>query len=239
MDLQLFFSTVLKYRRLIAIGALLGLIVLTLTAYSISFQFDSIYQWPFLVSPRNNASYESNINLAIDSPKFGMGRAGVAPGSWQGFDRSVSLAPTYSYIISSDFIRKRVEARIGNLKNSEQITSEPIQDTPLFHVKVQGIEPQRVKMISIVAIDELQNYVKQNQSQEKTPVDDRISIRELGLPDGPKQASSFYSLKLLVGFLSPIFLALIMAFMIENIEGPPDQRGQSGVSRRVATKRAS
>ncbi|MHB8840635.1 MAG: hypothetical protein ACYC56_02400, partial [Candidatus Aquicultor sp.] len=103
MDLQLFFSTLIKQRRLVAVGVFFGLIVLALSSYSIAFKFDSIYSSPFVISARNAGTYETSVNIAVDSPNFGMGRAGLSPGSWQAFGRSRELAPTYSYIVSSDF----------------------------------------------------------------------------------------------------------------------------------------
>ncbi len=222
MDLQLFFSTVLKHRRVIVLGLFLGLIVLALASYSVAFDFQSIYQWPFTVTPRSTGYYETSIDLAIDSPNFGMGSAGISPKSWQAFGRSIELAPTYAYIISSDFMRKRVGARIGKLSNEEQITSENVEKTPIFAVKVEGPDRQRTRRIATVAVDELRAYISDEQESERTPNTDRAIIREIGPPANPKPSQSFYPIKLSLAFLSPVLLAIIMAFVIENVERPAD-----------------
>lgn len=218
MDLQQLFSTALKHRRIIIVGALLGIVVLVLSVYTLSFRFEGMFKWPFSVNTRHGTIYETSISLAVDSPKFGMGRAGLAPNSWQAFERSLDLAPTYSYIASSDLIMDKVEGKIGKLGKTERITSEVIKDTPIFLIKAQSNSSKRTIEIAMATVKELQDYVSETQGREGTPPDDRISIRELGPPTKLADADQFRPLKLSLAFLSPIALAFMMSFIIENFE---------------------
>jgi len=229
MDLQLLFSVLLKHRRLIMVGVALGIVVLALTSYKVSFKYQGNNDWPLFISPRTDSSYETSISLAIDSPKFGLGRAGLAPESWPAFGRTIDLAPTYAYIVESEFMRKRVEAGVGKLTNDEQITSELVENTPIFKVWISGTDSQRVEDIAFATLKELRNYIEEMQKIEKTPENDRITIREIGPPTEPVEVDRLHSVKLALAFLSPILLAMAMAFLIENIERSPAKR-RAGVN---------
>ncbi|MHB8841317.1 MAG: hypothetical protein ACYC56_05945, partial [Candidatus Aquicultor sp.] len=123
-----------------------------------------------------------------------------------------------------DFMRSKVESRIGKLADSEQITSENIKDTPIFTVKVEGPDRRRIRGIAAITVEELRTYINKEQRREQTPREDRIVMRQIGVPTTPRSSQSFQSIKLSLAFLSPVLLAIMLAFMVENIDRPGSKR---------------
>ncbi len=159
--------------------------------------------------------YETRLNLALEDPSFGIGRAGNLPSSVSNYERLVSLAPTYAFLLTSDGVIKKAEENIGFLDS--QVSAEPVQNTAIIILRVEGNDPVRIREVATGVARAFSEYVKEKQEEKNIPPNDRIIISILGSPSPSIQLQSRKMEIAFLFFLAPLIFSFLLAAGLENI----------------------
>jgi hypothetical protein len=210
MDLNRLIAIALKRKRLLIIGVFAGIIFALFSLYRINFNMLDHSKPMFYCAARTNDRYTTTVNLIIDNPGFGLGRADG------GYEKGIFLAPTYSYLAISDVILEQVEKRVGKLEKG-MIMSEPIEDRPIFKIIAEGTNPSFIKKAAKTTAEEFIKYLKQKQRENDVPRSDRVVVNILGDPTEPVKLKSRKIEIALLLFMLPVAITFGLILLLENM----------------------
>lgn len=208
MDLRLIFNALWKRKLLMSLGIIAGVVfaLLSLIKFGI---LDKNNNLMFSYEPRSLTSYETNINLIVDVPGFGLGRTDIS------IAKGAELAPTYSFLATSDSVLTRVE-QVFEIEDLE-ITSSAIERSPVIQIFVEGNNAKLIRSVAMATAEEFVDYIKGSQVDNRVPKSKRVEVRLLGPPSDSKPLKSRKYEIAIILFLAPLFAAAGLAFVLENL----------------------
>lgn len=213
MDLLSLFKVLNARKWLLLISAVIGVLLAVLATYNI--EVGRGHKDLVRLRPKSYTTYSTSISLMINDPQFSLGRAGNDPTKPGNLSRIISLAPTYAELAISEPMMREVLKKTG--KVDAEISSEPVKDSPVFEVSVKGKDPQHIRVIADAIGSSFIDYLERNQVQHKVPKDDRIYVQVLTRPDYATAEKSRNLEMAVLAFLTPIVLAVFLAFTLHNL----------------------
>lgn len=207
MDLTHALLVLWKRKWLLGLGFFAGVVLAGLSLYKIHVDLPT-RSWSY--EPQSYTTYETSIELLLDEPGFAYGnlRSDLRP--------VVVLAQSFPALIMSEIVQEKIKRKLGSIQGS-MIASAP-EGTPLVNITVEGRDPRHIQKLAETAADVFIGYIRAEQKANKTPLEDRVTIRKLGPPSLPQaQQSRKWEIALLV-FLSLLMSTAALAFVMENLE---------------------
>jgi len=193
---------------------LAGVVVGVLLAIAVMFRVSETADGRSRLVARTQGVYETRMRLMIDDPNLGLGRVDGA-GLTDTFGKTIYLAPTYAFLMTSDEVLSRVEDRVGRLR--ESVDAKAQKDSPIITVTVRGTSPQRVVAVAKGVAAEFAQYLDEQQRARRVPDDARTDVVVLTAPRQPGTSASGAVQYAALVLLSPAVLCLGAAIAIESV----------------------
>lgn len=236
MDLRLFSEVMWRYRRLLAAGAAVALLVALASMFSFSLQ-DGFKH-------RQDETWVSHARLLVTQEGFPQGRANLgnegaadqlAAGErrFLGTDRAVHLAQLYAKIANADEVRSLMfgEGRVGGAK---QVTVRAEQDLPTLDVEALATTRTAAVTLAQRQVRALLRYLDREQKTSGVPEQERVRLSIVRWPGTRallEEDSTTWLLaprsKMLpvVVFLAVLALFVGIAFLLDNGRRARVERG--------------
>jgi hypothetical protein len=228
MDLDLYFRVLWRFRRLVAIGFVLAVV---LTVFS--FAKISTANGSTKLVYRQAQTWQSEAVLFVTQPGFPWGttrpqyadpRNGVPAIPKADAERLSSWAVLYAQLAGTNEVQKFMAHRplkptdVSNTTIAAPPFSTPAI-LPLISVKALGTSPQRASALAQDQAQAIMKYVVGNQKASNTAPSDRVMIQEVQPPD-PKLSKLIggrgKTLPVIV-FLAVMIAVVGLAFVLENL----------------------
>ncbi|MGV8083342.1 MAG: hypothetical protein AB2L09_06905 [Coriobacteriia bacterium] len=208
MDLLAVWTILWRQKRLLIAGVAIG-VILALSSL-ISVRFGGPDGW-VSVSRQSWSNYTQSNAVIIDLPGFGVGRTDVS------MQQAAGMAPTFAYLATSKEVKDRVESKLGSLKKKVTVEAEPVEESPLVQIVVEGRDRDLVERVATEYANELVAYVQASQVANEVPVSARYDLRALGTSGEPTETQSRSVEIALILFLLPIIIVIGIALVLENM----------------------
>jgi len=208
MDLSKLFAMVSRHRWLFGIALVVGVILGVLALYQPSLSHGPA-GYSMKMKPRALGTYQSDLSVLIEDSKFGLGRTDV------GIRTGVDLAPTYAYLVTSQPVLDYIQSRTGRIR--ETILAEPVVNSPVVKISVEGPDSGRVVQVASAAGEGLRSYIKKYVRENSIPTSESATVRILGAPSRPEQLSSRGIEIAAIVFLAPLIIAFGLSALIESL----------------------
>jgi hypothetical protein len=227
MNLARHISVLWRFRAVVGLGLLLGVVM----AFLAAFQIPSMER-------RGGETWSAESSIFVTQTGFPWGRVTLgdtsAPGmpsaqtdSQDGSDtqyadpaRFSNLALLYANLAQSDEVRGKLP---GN-PSREQIEPRVLDATgggvsflPIIKLTVTESSAAGAVKLNQAAIDAMQDYLQRNQSQSDTPADQRVRLEVINEPAGAALVSGRSLTIPFVAFLLCLLGAVAVAHILENL----------------------
>jgi hypothetical protein len=227
MNLARHISVLWRFRAVVGLGLLLGIVM----AFLAAFQIPSMER-------RGGETWSAESSIFVTQTGFPWGRVTLgdttAPGmpsaqtdSQDGSDtqyadpaRFSNLALLYANLAQSDEVRGKLP---GN-PSREQIEPRVLDATgggvsflPIIKLTVTESSAAGAVKLNRAAIDAMQDYLQRNQSQSDTPADQRVRLEVINEPGGAVLVSGRSLTIPFVAFLLCLLGAVAVAHILENL----------------------
>jgi hypothetical protein len=243
MDLELYFRVLWRFRRLVAVGLTLAVILSLLSFVKISFAgasprlgYSQAQTWQseavLFVTQRDFPWGRTTPQYQPASPKEGLPAVPTADAN-----RLSTLAVLYAQLATTYQVQRLMRQRPAKPTDVTvaAIPAPPFSNPailPLISVKARGTSRSRAAGLAADQANAIARYVDLNQQGAKTPLSERVLVQEVQRPDT--------SLATLIGkrgktlpvivFLAVMIATLGLAFILENL-GPEIRAVDDGVVR--------
>jgi capsular polysaccharide biosynthesis protein len=208
MDVLQVVQAARKHWGLILIGVIIGVLL----------SFVSTFHWvqgnegPGRMQLRSRALYTARMQLLIAEPHWDIGRYGTPMPD--GFNKTVYMAPTYAWLLTSDQVVKISEGEVGRIR--ERVSAKAEKDSPIIWLNVTGYSAERSVQVAQSLAASFSQYLKQQQDVRNVPENERIAIQVVAAPKTPKPQRSGAMQLAALTLVSPTILFLGLAVTIEN-----------------------
>lgn len=212
MDILRVLTVLRKRKRIVAFGAIAGLIAAFLSVYSIKESGGQL-----VIEQRRQAEYETTFKLILDEPGFGIGRAERegASAHWARVERDKDLALVYSSLLMSD---EFIDTAIPELKtNGARMKASSPDKLPMIWVTVTGKDPEVAKSLARKASLGFVSYIKSQQKSNKVAPRDRIEVRTISSPNEPTVLPTHDQTLAVAMFSLFLLSSLYLALAVENV----------------------
>lgn len=249
MDLRLHFMVLWRFRALVGGGLVAGAIFALMTLYS-----------PHVanglsLTPREPQVWVSSTKLLVTQEGFPWGRSvlpGVDPSApvLEGSERSESgtayadpsrfeyLATIYSHFLTSDEVR----TLIPDPPPGMSISAQPVRaggtmsagGLPLIALDATASSADGARDLSRKATDALEQYIRSSQRAENVPAGQRVELRVIENSGAAFQMRGLPKSKAFVAFSAALALAIVLAYVLENLRPQTARAMRSGEPRVAA-----
>ena len=210
MDLRQLWAVIWRHRIILALGVVIGLSMATLSLYKVEWSiFDPFGR--FVMEPRSLTTYETEVNLVVDVPGFGIGRTDTSIG------QGAALASIYAYLVTSDVVMEKVKEELADPDLGASIKGESIKGSPVLRIVVQGNNALHIATVATTSARSLISYLREEQLSNDVPPEKRSIVRILGLPSEPIPLQSRQFEVALILFLASLSAAIALILVLENI----------------------
>jgi len=231
MDLQLAFRVLWRFRVIVALGLLIGLVLAFLALVKISPSSSPHFKY------RTQPQYESHIDVGLTTEKFPWWSLRASAGAVD-IDTLRSLATVYPKYATGNQVR-RILLRSGGLDGQISTFPELAPDSsglPMFGLSYVAPTAARANSLAARHFRAFQQWILINQNRDGTRPASRIILWPV---DGPTPATLIAGRKMtkpILIFLGFAVLTIALAFILENVrprirpvaeeedEEQPDQR---------------
>jgi hypothetical protein len=231
VDLRRHFEVLSRFRVLIAVSVIVGLLLATLAMFRVS---SSGIAW------RHSPVYRSDSVLLVTQLGFPEGRAllqtaptdGTTPlpgdksspptdSTFADPSRFSGLASIYSFLVKSQEVRALIPGR----PQESDIAAQPFSENgggsggtlPLIGLSTFANDAGRAQKLNQQTIDALLKYLRSQQSRTDTPQAQRARITVLNPPAKATVAQGRSKTKAIVIFLLCIIGGVALAYLLENL----------------------
>lgn len=214
MDLSRILRVLWSHRWLLLAGAVFGLVLSFLSVYRIG--TDKSGTWVY--EPRSYTTYRTTARVILERPGFELGRALTMKEAYSYPDpeRTINLAVTYAYMMTSDFVERDVRREVGPVK--AKIEAQPVESAPIIELTVEGRDSRHIKRVAQAVVDSFARYLKKRQDTSGVPVNDRVLVAKLEGPTPPAPQRSRTTEVALLAFLAPVAAFGGAALVFENVQ---------------------
>ncbi len=229
MDLQTHLAVLRRFKWIVALAILLGIVLAALAIFRVSPGGDPMVEF------RKKEVWSSTSTLYITQPGFPEGRilagGGAEPGApatsetkqprFGDPSRFSGLAVTYSYLLMSDEVRQS----IGPLPEGAEILNTAVSEgsgsnkevLPLISIEGRALQPKVAQELNAKAIKALTDFVTTRQVENGIPERERVQISVISPPSEPKVAIPRSYTAGIVLFLLCVLLGVGLAYLLENL----------------------
>lgn len=239
MDLRRHLDVIVRHRRLIAAGVLLGVALAAVALLRIGpsgVEWREREQWASVsvLHVTQQGFPEGRVLADIDDSARAPGRAPAAketgpareqPGFFADPGRFSGLALLYAYLLSG----QEVEALMGPQRPGSEVIARRVtagsgsraESLPLLEIETRTLEAKGAVSLNHRAIDALRTFVERRQIENDVTAPDRVRLDVLQRPGEPKVAIGRSYTPAIVLFLLASMLAVAIAYLVENLRRPP------------------
>lgn len=198
MDIKVIFKTLWRFKLIMLIAILMG----SWLSYNAS--LDSI------------TTYESRINIMLDTPNSDLVKVGLNPGESFSLGRTVQLAETYAYMATSEPVLRGLQEE--GLLSGYSVSAALIgKKAPIIELIVVGDDSYQVMEVTDRVADNFINHIKTIQDSNNVQELNRILINKLGRPSSAKPLKSRKLETMLLMFMGPLMGGIFLSFIMENL----------------------
>jgi hypothetical protein len=230
MDLRLLVHAAWKQKWIVLIAVVAGLLLAFMTLYRIDVVREGDGRSRLAVAERSYTVYESQVQLMLFDPLFGVSRAGQDSERPDSFRRTVELAPTYAYLAVGEAVRAALEASVG--LSGTSLSCQSVEKSPLLVVNVTGSDEAGVVRVASSVGSTFQEYLRAQQDTYGVPVFDRMAVRQVAEPTPLSSVVSRNIEIAAVALLAPLLIVLAVIYTREGLRR--DQAAASGQCTPVA-----
>lgn len=229
MELSRHAQVLWRFRVILVLGVLAGLVLATGTLFSVS---SSGLAW------KQQLTYKSSSTLFVTQAGFPWGRANLPTASGEAVTkptapdqnfaepaRFAGLASIYSFLVRGQEVR----ALIPGHPQDDQIAAEPFASAPngngdtlpLIGLVTTAATPTAARALNAAAISALTTYIGRQQRASRTPPVQRAQIQVLNPPSKAVVAQGRSLTGAIVLLLLCVVGAVALAYIIENLRPRP------------------
>lgn len=234
MDIGLLFGSAWRHKWLMLVAVLVGFSLAFSSLYKVHYDAAGSPGQRLKLSDRSTSVYESEIQLMLFDPAFGISRAGQDYERVDSFRRAVELAPTYAHLALSDPVIASIESTTGPV--DVVLDCQSVEKSPLLAVKVIGSDAARVVEIADSIAPAFQSYLTDEQNKYEVPVYDRMAVRQLAEPSPPVARVTRGAEYAAIAFIAPIMIALSIVYILENMRRNRALASQDSVNAKSAAR---
>lgn len=213
----------------------LYLILKTLWRHKIIMFFSAIAgAWLALSATQNShTTYQGKLDLMLDAGGGGLVTVGRQSNESGFFARTVQLANTYAYMLTSTPVTRKLHKKFGPI--SEEISALANDGAPIITLTIIGDKPTRIQMLSKGMAESFSTYISEVQNINNIANEDRIKIVTLGEPTLTQLKSRKQEIALLM-LLGPLMFGVAASLMLENLKASREREKEQKVLTAVVNK---